>query len=106
MCPVRPAVEPIKELIEMFRQYLNPTPRIIAERYKFYERNQKRNQNATYAYENVSEYIAALRKLTEHCEFGAFLNEALRDKFVWGNEKAKYPEENASQKTFRFKESS
>ena len=64
----------------MLWQHLNPTPITIAERYKFYERNQN-------ADETLSEYISAVRKLTELCEFSAFLNEALRDKFVCGMQK-------------------
>ena len=32
----------------------------------------------------MGDYIAALRKLSIHCKFGTFLNEAIRDKFVCG----------------------
>ena len=34
--------------------------------------------------ENVADYVAALRKLTRHCQFGAYLPEALRDRLVCG----------------------
>ena len=30
------------------------------------------------------EYVAELRRLATHCEFGAYLDEALRDRFVCG----------------------
>ena len=63
------------------KKHLNPTPIVIAERYKFYDRKQKRD-------ETLSEYMAALRKLTEHCEFGGFLNEVLREKYVCGLQNA------------------
>ena len=32
--------------------------------------------------ESVAEYIAELRKLALHCEFGEFLKDALRDRLV------------------------
>ena len=32
----------------------------------------------------MAEYIAGLRRLTRHCEFGAYLDDALRDRFVCG----------------------
>ena len=75
--PEKPATKPIKELIKLLNEHLNPTPIVIVKRYKFYQRKQSEG-------ESLGEYIAALRKLTEHCEFGSFLNEALRDKFVCG----------------------
>ena len=59
------------------KKHLSPTPITIAERYKFYERRQREG-------EKLSDYIAELRKLTEHCDFGDFLSDALREKFVCG----------------------
>ena len=49
----------------------------IAERFRFYKREQLET-------ETVASYIAMLKKLTEHCNFGNHLNEALRDKLVCG----------------------
>ncbi len=34
--------------------------------------------------ESVSDYVAELRRLATHCEFGEHLEEALRDRFVCG----------------------
>ena len=34
--------------------------------------------------ESVAKYVAGLRRLTRHCEFGAYLDDALRDRFVCG----------------------
>ena len=53
----------------------------LPKRYKFYTRDQKQD-------ESVSEYIAELRKLSLYCEFKAFLDDALRDKFVCGLKKS------------------
>ena len=54
---------------------MSPKPIVIAE--VSYNRKQREG-------ERVAQYIAELRNLTEHCEFGAFLKEALRDMFVIG----------------------
>ena len=54
-----------------------PKPLVIAERFKFH----KRNQMAT---ETIAEYCAALRKHATYCQFGTFLEEALRDRLVCG----------------------
>ena len=56
---------------------MSPKPLIIAERYRFYKRDQKEG-------ESVNEYVAQLRKLSKYCEFNAFLNDALRDKIFCG----------------------
>ena len=48
---------------------------MIAERYKFYESKQERG-------ESLTQYLAKLWKQAEHCNFGQFLEEALRERFV------------------------
>lgn len=77
MTPEKPSEKPIKTLVGTLSDHLNPKPITIAERYKFYQRDQEEG-------ESLGDYVAALRKLSEHCEFGTFLNQALRDKFVCG----------------------
>ena len=54
---------------------MSPKPLIIAERYRFYKRDQQEG-------ESVNEYVAELRKLSKYCECSAFLNDALRGKIV------------------------
>ena len=66
-----------KQLSEALTGHFEPKPLVIAERYYFYQRSQKAN-------ESVQEYLAELRKLAQHCAFGEFLNDALRDRFVCG----------------------
>lgn len=56
---------------------MKPKPLVIAERFKFHHRNQKEG-------ETVAQYVAALRKLTEHCDFKDYLDEVLRDRLVCG----------------------
>ena len=50
---------------------------LIAERFHFHRRNQQNGGT-------ISEYIAELRKLALHCEFGDYLDQALRDRLVCG----------------------
>ena len=53
---------------------------MIAERYRFHRRDQA-------VRENITDYVAELRKLTTHCKFEEttdFLEESLRDRFVCG----------------------
>lgn len=57
--------------------HFKPKPIFIAERFRFYKRQQKTG-------ETVSEYILALKKLASTCDFGQFLNDALKDQFVCG----------------------
>ena len=61
----------------MLSEHLNPKPVVISERFRFYKRDQREG-------ESIREYIAELRKLSEHCDFKANLNEALRDRLVCG----------------------
>ncbi|KAL4720357.1 hypothetical protein ACJJTC_016239 [Scirpophaga incertulas] len=57
---------------EMMQSHLQPTPSALAERYRF----RQRRQNVG---ENISLYVAELKKLAKHCKFGGNLNENLRD---------------------------
>ncbi|XP_069122221.1 uncharacterized protein [Argopecten irradians] len=75
--PEKPSDKTYDELKELISQHLKPKPLIIAERFKFHQRNQQSN-------ETVCQYVAELRRLSEHCEFGTFLDDALRDRFVSG----------------------
>uniref|UniRef100_A0A8C2KIA9 Tick transposon n=1 Tax=Cyprinus carpio TaxID=7962 RepID=A0A8C2KIA9_CYPCA len=52
-----------------------PQPFVIAKHFKFQKRNQKE-------VESVADYIVALRQLSVSCEFGQYLSEAFRDRFV------------------------
>ena len=57
-------------------------PSVIVQRYRFNSRNHR-------AGEPVAKYIAELRHLSQHCEFGSTLNEMLRDRLVCGVEEPK-----------------
>ena len=65
------------ELCATLKAHFQPKPIVIAERFRFHQRSQDLNKS-------VAEYIAELRKLALHCEFGIFLKDALRDRLVCG----------------------
>ena len=66
--------------MSILKEHLNPTPNTIAERFYFYKRDRRTG-------ESIHEYVAELRKMSEHCSFGETLNDYSRDHFVCGLEK-------------------
>lgn len=77
LAPAKPHEKSLQELADTLRTHYEPKPLIIAERFYFHQRTQK-------ATETVAEYVAELRRLATNCEFGEFLNDALRDRLVCG----------------------
>ena len=75
--PSKPSERTFSENCKILSDYFSPKPIIIAERFKFYTRNQKEG-------ESIASYIVTLKNIYSTCEFGAFLPEALRDRLVCG----------------------
>lgn len=75
--PHKPSTKSFKDITKLLQDHFNPTPLVIAERFRFHNRNQQRS-------ESIANYIAELRKLAERCQFGTGLNDALRDRLVCG----------------------
>ena len=75
--PEKPSEKTFRELQEVLLTHYELKPLVIAERFHFHRHNQA-------AGECISVYIVELRRLTTHCEFDAYLNEALRDRLVCG----------------------
>ena len=65
--PTKPSAMTFDELIKKLTEHLSPKPSEIAERYRFHKRDQA-------AGESVTMYMAELRRLAIHCEFGDSLN--------------------------------
>lgn len=65
------------ELTTLLKNHLSPKPLTIAERFCFHKRSQHER-------ETVAQYLAGLRKLAEHCNFDAILNDSLSDRFICG----------------------
>ncbi|CAB3224561.1 unnamed protein product [Arctia plantaginis] len=66
-----------EELVELMRKQLQPTPSILAERFKFRNRSQTRD-------EAVAQFAVVLKHLARNCQFKINLFENLRDQFVCG----------------------
>ena len=80
VAPAQPKDKSFAELKTLLKVHSDPKPLVIAERFLFYRRDQT-------AEESVSEFLVELRRLASHCEFGQFLDEALRDRLVCGLKK-------------------
>ena len=77
LAPAKPDTKTFTELSDALIAHFEPKPLVIAERFYFYNHNQKPT-------ESVAEYVAELRRFAAHCEFGDSLNDALRDCLVCG----------------------
>ena len=75
--PELPKDKSYDDLVGLLKKHFDPEPIVIAERFHFYQRNQKPG-------ESIADYLAVLRRLASRCQFGNFLSEALRDKLVCG----------------------
>ena len=73
----KPQEKSFVELTAELKKHFEPKKVIIAERFSFHRRNQAPD-------ENIADYVAELHKLTINCDFGDYLEEALRDRFVCG----------------------
>ncbi len=77
VAPEKPKDKTADQIYETLQTHLSPTPLTIAERFRFYKRDQK-------AGESIADYLEVIKRLAETCDFGDFLAIALRDKFVCG----------------------
>ena len=64
-------------MARVLEKHYNPKALKIAQNFHFGTRNQKPD-------ESISGYVLALKKLAVHCNYGEFLDRALRDRFVCG----------------------
>lgn len=77
LSPGKPGDKSYDELTALLQSHYNPKSSEIVERFKFNSRTRAAN-------ETVMEYVAALRKLAQHCNYGDALKEMLRDRLVCG----------------------
>ncbi|XP_063371511.1 uncharacterized protein K02A2.6-like [Cydia amplana] len=76
--PVKPATKTYDQLVALMKGHLNPKPSLLAERFKFRQRVQKRD-------ESIANFVTDLKKLSKDCGFtGDTLKDNLRDQFVCG----------------------
>ena len=77
LSPEKPSAKTPAELTAVLKRHFIPKRVVIAERFRFYRREQAIG-------ESVADYEAELRRLATHCDFGEYLNHALRDGLVCG----------------------
>ena len=77
MAPSKPGTDTFKQLVDVMTTNQNPKPSVIMERYRFNKRDRE-------SCESIAQYVAALRKLFEHCECGETLTDKIRDRLVSG----------------------
>ena len=75
--PAKPGEQSYNDIVKKLKDHLNPKPLEIAERFRFHKQNQKER-------ESVGDFVAGIRKLSTHCNFGEFQENMLRDRLVCG----------------------
>ena len=75
--PAKPSEKSYAELKTLLKTHYRPKRNVTTERYRFQSRVQKQG-------ESIPDYVAALKQLCLHCEFGGDLQPRLRDAFVFG----------------------
>ena len=68
----KPKEKTFKEVVDVVQQHSAPKPSEVVEHFKFNSRVRQEG-------ETVQCYVAELRKLSEHCNYGDRLNMMLRD---------------------------
>ena len=75
--PEKPGDKSFDDLVALLKNHFNPEPSEIVERYKYHTRMRQPK-------ETVNDFVAELRALARHCNFGDSLNDLLRDRLVCG----------------------
>ena len=70
MTPRKPTDHTFEELVQLEQAHHNPPPSVIVQRFTFNTRSQKDG-------ETVSQFMAELRRLSEHCAFDVSLDDML-----------------------------
>lgn len=77
IAPEKPAEVSFKNLVKTMTSHFSPPPSEIVQRFRFNSRMRKPG-------ESIAAYVAELRALSEHCNYGATLETMLRDRLVCG----------------------
>ena len=94
--PTKPAEKSYDDLVKLISDHLHPTPTIACQRYNFNTRKQKEG-------ESIAEYVAELRRIAEHCNYDAMLEEMLRDKLMCGVRDRRMRQKLLAEKDLTFK---
>ncbi|CAC5397747.1 unnamed protein product [Mytilus coruscus] len=75
--PQKPGEKTYDDIVKLVTDHQNPKPSSIVQRCKFNSRSRQPN-------ESVSQFVAELRQISEHCDYKATLDDMLRDRLVCG----------------------
>ena len=77
MAPAKPTDKSFDDIVELVCDHYTPKPSAIVQRFRFHSRSQKEG-------ESIADFVAELRRLSEHCQFEAVLNDMLCNRLVCG----------------------
>ena len=95
LTPEAPSTVDFDTIVEKLTQHFQPVPNQIAQRCKFFSHIRR-------PHESIAEYVAQLKKLVEHCQFGDKLNEMLRDRLVCGVANVKWQQRLLSEEALTY----
>ncbi|VDI55683.1 Hypothetical predicted protein [Mytilus galloprovincialis] len=75
--PTKPKDKTFKDIVDLVKTHQHPKPSSIVERCRF-------NSRVRHPDESVSQFVAELRSLSEHCDYKDTLDHMLRDRLVCG----------------------
>ena len=75
--PEDPYSKSFDDIVALLAEHLQPKPLEVSERYRF-------NLCVQGSTEGMADFLANLRRLSKHCEFGTTLDKMLRDRFIGG----------------------
>ena len=73
--PTLPQNRSYDNIMDALKKHYEPKPLVMAELFHFQRRNQATG-------ESIADYVAELRRLSAHCKFGDYLDQALCDRLV------------------------
>ena len=77
LLPDKPQTKTLILVSEVLKKHFEPKPLVTAERFHFHRQNQLST-------ESLADYVAELRRISAHCDFGDHLNNALHDRLLCG----------------------
>ncbi len=75
--PDKPGDKPYQEIVSLLKEHYSPKPLIITVTFRFHKKNQQDG-------ESISQFVAVLKRLSKHCEFGQSLRDTIHDRLVCG----------------------
>ena len=96
LAPDPPKDKSFEALKKILTAHYSPKLIPIAEHFKFHRRNQLES-------ESIAQFVVELKRLALKCEFGVFLEEALRDRLVCGLKNVQIQKKLLTERDLTFK---